>query len=201
MVATDKPQYRVIGTSPVRPDGVDKVTGRAEYGADIKLEGLLYGATLRSPHAHARIKRIDTSKAAALPGVKAIVINADFPRQETGDLDLGEGRANPMWLIDNVLAGEKVLYHGHAIAAVAATDLHIAEDAVNLIEVEYEVLPAVIDVRDAMLENAPVLHDELRTAVRARGVPASPNRPTNTAMHMRVEKGDIAAGFAAADVV
>ena len=201
MVATDKPQYRVIGTSPIRPDGVDKVTGRAEYGADIKLEGLLYGATLRSPHAHARIKRIDTSKAAALPGVKAIVINADFPRQETGDLDLGEGRANPMWLIDNVLAGEKVLYHGHAIAAVAATDLHIAEDAVNLIEVEYEVLPPVIDVRDAMLENAPVLHDELRTAVRARGVPASPNRPTNIAMHMRVEKGDIAAGFAAADVV
>ncbi|GMU41339.1 MAG: oxidoreductase [Chloroflexota bacterium] len=201
MVATDKPQYRVIGTNPVRPDGVDKVTGRAEYGADIKLEGLLYGATLRSPHAHARIKRIDTSKALALPGVKAVLVNADFPRQESGDLDLGEGRANPMWLIDNVLAGSKVLYHGHAIAAVAATDLHIAEDALNLIEVEYEVLPPVIDVRDAMLENAPILHDELRTNVRARGVTPPPSRPTNVALHMRLEKGDIEAGFAAADVV
>jgi xanthine dehydrogenase molybdenum-binding subunit len=201
MVSTEKPQYRVIGTSPVRPDGVDKVTGRAEYGADIKLEGLLYGAVLRSPHAHAVIKRIDTSKAAALPGVKAVVINADFPAQASGDLDLGEGRANPMWLVDNVLAGSKVLYHGHAVAAVAATDLHVAEDALALIEVEYDVLPAVIEVREAMLETAPVLHPELRTNVRARGAPAAADRPTNVALHMRVEKGDVAAGFAEADVV
>ena len=118
---TDKPAYKVVGTRPVRPDGVDKVTGRAEYGADIKLEGMLYGAVLRSPHAHARIKRIDTSKAEALPGVKAVATHADFPKQESGSLDLGEGSANPLWLVENVLAGSKVLYHGHAVAAVAAT--------------------------------------------------------------------------------
>ncbi len=198
---TEKPAYRVIGTRPVRPDGVDKVTGRAEYGADIRLEGMLYGAVLRSPHAHARITRIDTSKAAALPGVKAVITNADFPKQEAGTLDLGEGSANPVWLVENVLAGTKALYHGHAVAAVAATDLHVAEDALALIEVEYEVLPPVIDVRDAMLPNAPVLLDDLRTNVRARGVDTPTDVTTNVAMHMRIEKGDLEAGFEAADVV
>src|SRR5690606_26216572 len=112
VVATpEKPTYKVIGTRPVRPDGVDKVTGRAEYGADVKLENVLYGAVLRSPHAHARIKHIDTSKAEALPGVKAVATHADFPKQETGSLDLGESSANPVWLVENVLAGNKVLYH------------------------------------------------------------------------------------------
>ncbi len=173
MVATDKPAYKVIGTRPIRPDGTDKVTGRAEYGADLKLEGMLYGAVLRSPHAHARIKRIDVSKAEALHGVHAVATNADFPRVESGTLNIGEGTANPMWLVDNLLAGEKVLYHGHAVAAVAAIDQHVAEDALALIEVEYEVLPAVVDVREAMLDTAPILHDELRTHVRARGVAPS----------------------------
>ncbi|MGE3960777.1 MAG: xanthine dehydrogenase family protein molybdopterin-binding subunit [Dehalococcoidia bacterium] len=199
--STDKPAYKVVGTRPVRPDGVDKVTGRAEYGADVKLEGVLYGAVLRSPHAHARIKRIDTSKAEALPGVKAIATHADFPKQEAGSLDLGEGSANPLWLVENVLAGEKVLYHGHAVAAVAATELHIAEDALALIEVEYEVLPHVIDVREAMLPNAPILLDDLRTNVRAKGADTPKDVPTNIALHMRLEKGDIAQGFADADVV
>lgn len=202
MVATpEKPVYKVIGTRPVRPDGVDKVTGRAEYGADIHLEGMLYGAVLRSPHAHARIKRIDASKAEALPGVKAIVTNRDFPRQESGTLDLGEGSANPMWLVDNVLAGEKALYHGHAVAAVAATDLHTAEDALALIEVEYEQLPPVIDVREAMLPSAPILLEDLRTSVRARGADTPSDRPSNIALHSRIEKGDIEQGFAQADVV
>ncbi len=202
MVAPEKPRtYKVIGTRPVRPDGVDKVTGRAEYGADTKEEGMLFGAVLRSPHAHARITRIDTSKAAALPGVKAVITNADFPRAGEGDLDLGESSANAKWLLDNLLASDKALYHGHAIAAVAATDQHVAEDALALIEVDYEVLPAVIDVREAMLDTAPILHDELRTTVRARGVEPAPDRPTNIAMHMRLEKGDVEAGFAEADVV
>ena len=202
MVATpEKPAYKVIGTRPVRPDGVDKVTGRAAYGADIVLEGMLFGSILRAPHAHARIVRIDTSKALALPGVKAIVTNADFPRQESGTLDLGEGTANPKWLVDNVLAGDKTLYHGHAVAAVAAIDWHIAEEALALIEVEYEVLPFVIDVKEAMLGTAPILHSDLRTNVRARGVDTPKDRETNIAMHMRVEKGDIAAGFAEADIV
>ena len=202
MVATpEKPNYKVIGTRPVRPDGVDKVTGRAEYGADVKMEGLLYGAVLRSPHAHARIKRIDTSKAEALPGVKAVATHADFPKQQPGSLDLGESSANPLWLVENVLAGEKVLYHGHAVAAVAATELHIAEDAIALIEVEYEVLPHVIDVREAMLPGAPILLDDLRTNVRAKGVDTPKDVPTNIALHMRLEKGDIAQGFADADVI
>jgi xanthine dehydrogenase molybdenum-binding subunit len=202
MVATpEKPAYKVIGTRPVRPDGVDKVTGRAEYGADVKLEGMLYAAVLRSPHAHARIKSIDTSKAAALPGVKAVATHDDFPKQESGNLDLGEGSANPIWLVENVLAGTKVLYHGHPVAAVAATELHIAEDTLNLIEVEYEVLPHAIDVRDAMLPNAPILLEDLRTNVRARGVDTPKDVPTNIAMHMRLEKGDIAKGFEDAEVV
>ena len=201
MVATDKPAYKVVGTRPIRPDGTDKVTGRAEYGADVHINGMLFGAVLRSPHAHARIKRIDTSKAEALPGVFAVATNADFPRVASGNLNLGEGTANPMWLVDNLLAGEKALYHGHAIAAVAASDQHIAEDALALIEVEYEVLPAVVDVREAMLETAPILHDEMRTAIRAAGVAPSPDRPTNIASHLRLEKGDLEIGFAEADVV
>ena len=201
MVATDKPTYKVVGTRPIRPDGTDKVTGRAEYGVDTKLEGMLYGAILRSPHAHARIKRIDVSKAEALPGVFAIATNADFPRVESSTMSIGEGTANPVWLIDNLLAGEKVLYHGHAVAAVAAVDQHTAEDACALIEVEYELLPAVVDVREAMLDTAPILHDDLRTAVRARGVDPSPDKPTNIALHMRLEKGDLEKGFAEADVV
>ncbi len=202
MVATpEKPAYKVIGQRPVRPDGVDKVTGRAAYGADIVLEGMLFGSILRSPHAHARIKRIDTSKAAAFPGVKAVVTNADFPSQESGTLDLGEGSANPKWLVDNVLAGDKVLYHGHAVAAVAAVDWHTAEEALGLIEVEYEPLPFVIDVREAMLGTAPILHSDLRTNVRARNVDTPKDRETNIAMHMRIEKGDIEKGFAEADIV
>jgi xanthine dehydrogenase molybdenum-binding subunit len=202
MVSTEKPrEYKVIGTRPIRPDGVDKVTGRAEYGADTHAEGMLFGAILRSPHAHARIKRIDTSKAEALPGVKAVLTNADFPRAGDKALDLGEGSANAKWLLDNLLASDKALYHGHAIAAVAATDQHVAEDALALIQVDYEVLPAVIDVREAMLDTAPILHDDLRTTVRARGVEAPADKPTNIALHMRLEKGDIAKGFAEADVV
>ena len=201
MVATDKPTYKVIGTRPIRPDGTDKVTGHAEYGVDTNLEGMLFGAILRSPHAHARIKSIDTSKAEALPGVFAVATNADFPRVESGTMSIGEGTANPVWLVDNLLAGEKVLYHGHAIAAVAAVDQHTAEDACQLIEVEYELLPAVVDVREAMLDTAPILHDDLRTTVRARGVEPSANRPTNIALHLRLEKGDLEKGFAEADVV
>jgi len=202
MVATpDKPKYQIIGTRPIRPDGIDKVTGRAEYGADVKLEGVLYGAVLRSPHAHARIVKIDTSRAEALPGVRAVVTQDDFPKMETGHLDLGEGSANPLWLVENVLAGKKVLYHGHAVAAVAADDLHIAEDALELIDVEYEILPHVIDVREAMLPGAPVILEDLRTNVRAAGADTPRDVQTNIALHMRIEKGDIAQGFAEADVV
>ena len=139
MVATDKPAYKVVGTRPIRPDGVDKVTGRAAYGGDFSATGLLYGSVLRSPHAHARITSIDTSRAAALEGVRAVITNADFPQPGESLVDLGEGATtSARWLLDNVLAADKALYTGHAVAAVAATDAHIAEDALELIDVEYE---------------------------------------------------------------
>ena len=107
-----KTGYKLIGTRPTRPDGLDKVTGRARYGADFSLPGMLHAAVVRSPHAHARIVKIDASKALALEGVKAVVTRADLPTGLTGE-DLN--------LQDNTLAGERALYDGHAVAAVAAT--------------------------------------------------------------------------------
>ena len=205
MVATDKPDYKVIGTRPIRPDGADKVTGRAEYGADYHAPGLLHGRVLRSPHAHAIIKRSDTSQARALEGVRAVITNADFPQPSDAIVDLGEGAAtSARWMLENVLAGPKVLYRGHAVAAVAATDAHIAEDALSLIEVEYEVLEPVLDVLEAMDENSPKLHDFLRTQEVA-GLFDPPeglgDKPTNIGKHLRFEAGDIDQGFAEADVI
>src|SRR5512143_2449992 len=118
--------YQVIGTRPIRPDGADKVTGRAQYGADVRLPGMLYGAVLRSPHAHARLVTINIDRAAALPGVKAIVTAADLPLAEDKISELGESQINLRYQSNNVLANGKVLYYGHAIAAVAATSPHIA---------------------------------------------------------------------------
>jgi CO/xanthine dehydrogenase Mo-binding subunit len=200
MKSTEKRKYKVIGTRPIRHDGVDKVTGRAKYGADVKLAGMLHGAMLRSPHAHATIKRIDTSKAAALPGVRAVVTAADFPEQGDRVVELGEGAANMRHLSANVMAREKALYRGHAIAAVAADSVHIAEEAVRLIEVDYEVLTPVLDVRFAMRPDAPVLNSEIRTEPFGAAAPADA-RPTNVAKHFLFEKGDIQKGFAQADIV
>ena len=204
MVATDKPGYKVVGTRPIRHDGADKVTGRAEYGGDFRAAGMLYGRVLRSPHAHARITSIDTSRAAALEGVRAVITNADFPQPDDSAVEIGEGATtSARWLLDNVLAGEKALYHGHAVAAVAATDPHIAEDALDLIDVEYEVLEPVLDVREAMLDSAPVLFDFLRTAQVAGFGPGEMvgTKPTNIAKRLEFKLGDIDAGFAEADVV
>src|SRR5436309_4397007 len=124
--------YTVIGTRPIRHDGADKVTGRAQYGADYTAAGLLHGFILRSPHAHARIRRIDTSKAAAFPGVKAVVTAADLPGSAERIVDLGEGATPLSYLRGNVLASGKALYKGHAIAAVAAASAHVAEEAAAL---------------------------------------------------------------------
>lgn len=201
MSTVDKPKYKVIGTRPVRHDGVDKVTGRAKYGADIRLSGMLWAAMLRSPHAHARIKRLDTSKAAALPGVRAVVTSKDFPDQGDRMVELGEGAVNMKHLAANVLAHDKVLYHGHAIAAVAADSIHIAQQAVELIEVEYEVLPAVQEVLAAMRPDAPVLNSDVRTKGFVAGSPGSADQPTNVASRLFFEQGDLAAGFAKAAVV
>ena len=208
MATADQPQqskprkYKVIGTRPIRHDGVDKVTGRAKYGADIRLSGMLQAATLRSPHAHAKIIRIDTAKAEALPGVRAVATSADLPEQGDRIVQLGEGSVNMRHLTANVLARDKVLYRGHAVAAVAADNIHIAQQAVDLIEVRYEVLPAVLDVRAAMRDDAPVLNDEIRTdLIGAKPSGDEDSKPTNIAKHFVFEKGDISQGFAEADVV
>ena len=205
MVAT-KPEYRILGTRPVRPDGVDKVTGRAQYGGDIKLAGMLFGRVKRSTHAHAIIKRIDASKALALTGVKAVITSKDFPLQPDGNAvaDLGESQTTFRWLLDNILASDKALYRGHAVAAVCATDPHIADDALQLIEVEYEVLPPVTNVRDAMLETAPILHPSMRTAEmlsRFEVGKGRSERPSNVASRLQARQGDTDAGFAEADVI
>jgi CO/xanthine dehydrogenase Mo-binding subunit len=197
VVTEEKQTYKVIGTRPIRPDGVDKVTGRAEYGADVRLSGMLYGKVLRSPHAHARILRIDTSKAAALPGVRAVVTGKDLPAAADRIQDLGEGAANLRELSNNVLAGEKVLYQGHAIAAVAASSPHVAEEAVGLIEVEYEVLPPVLDVRDAMRADAPILDENRRT----KSLSGLGDTPSNVAQHLQFDYGDLEKGFAQSEVV
>ena len=192
MTTTSQKKYKVIGTRPVRHDGVDKVTGRAKYGADMNLTGMLYAAMLRSPHAHANIKRIDTSKAAALPGVRAVVTHADLAEQGDRIVELGEGSVNMRHLVRNVLACEKVNYRGHAVAAVAADNIHIAEEACKLIEVEYELLPVVIDVLEAMKPTAPVLNADVKD---------EHGKPTNIAKTFLFEKGDLAKGFADAALV
>ncbi|MBV8087195.1 MAG: xanthine dehydrogenase family protein molybdopterin-binding subunit, partial [Chloroflexi bacterium] len=160
-VKEEKPQYKVIGTRPIRHDGVEKVTGRAQYGADVRPTGLLRGRVLRSPHAHARIRSIDTSAAEALPGVKAVVTHQDFPDLRSKMEDLGEIPANVRDLSSNIMARDKVLYKGHAIAAVAAVDDATAAEALKLIKVDYEVLSPVLHPRDAMKPDAPLL-DESR---------------------------------------
>jgi CO/xanthine dehydrogenase Mo-binding subunit len=187
---TSSQSYKVIGTRPVRHDGIDKVTGRAVFGADVRLPGMLFGAVLRSPHAHARILSIDTSQAEALPGVKTVVTAANLPAIETSTDSLRYQR-------NNILAAQKVLYVGHAVAAVAATTPHIASEALDLIKVTYEPLQAVMDVRQAMQEDAPILLDELRTDELGR----KGDHPTNIAVHSRIERGDVESGFAQATII
>ncbi|MGE0825579.1 MAG: xanthine dehydrogenase family protein molybdopterin-binding subunit [Candidatus Binatia bacterium] len=197
MEAQSEYKFKVIGTRPIRHDGVDKVTGRAKYGADISLPGLLHGKVLRSPHAHANIKSIDVSAALKLPGVKAVVTGKDLPELPAGAQQMGEMVINPRYLSLNILAKDKALYNGHAVAAVVATSPHLAEEALSLIKVEYEVLQPVLDVRKAMADDAPILLTELRTS----GTPETSDKQTNVANQVRFARGDIEAGFKAADVV
>ena len=202
-------EYNVVGTRPIRHDGVDKVTGRARYGADINLPGLLHGKMLRSPHPHARIKSIDANRALALPGVKAVVTGAELSQPAGRLADQTEGAMiNPKFLGNNCLAGDKVLYKGHAVAAVAATSQHIAEQALSLIDVDYEVLPFVTDVLDSMKEDAPVLHERLANVsdpnTRPGGLRSDDDatgKSSNVANHFVFELGDLDRGFSEADVV
>lgn len=191
-------KYKVIGTRPIRHDGLDKVTGRAQYGADIQLAGLLHGRVLRSPHAHARIKKIDVSAAAKVPGVEAIVTSADLPEPGDRVAELGEGAVNLRHLSSNCLARDKVLYKGQAVAAIAATSAHVAEEALALIKVDYEPLPPVIDVRKAMEPSAPLLHEKMVTESLGGNGNA---KPSNIAKHVQFKIGDAAKAFAEAAVV
>jgi len=172
-------EFSVVGKRPVRHDGYDKVTGKARYGADINFPGLLHGKMLRSPHAHARIISVDTSKAEAHPDVRAVVTYQDLPSEGDESIASTDGR-------NNILASDRVLYKGHPIAAVAALGLHEAEYALSLIEVEYEVRPAVTDIESATASGAPVLHEQF---------------DDNVDGHNQLELGDIERGLEAADVV
>jgi CO/xanthine dehydrogenase Mo-binding subunit len=189
--------FQVIGTRPIRHDGVDKVTGRAIYGADIQMSGLLHGRVLRSPIAHGRIRSIDASAALKLPGVEAVVTSADLPEAANRVAELGEGAINVSHLSANCLARGKVLYKGQAVAAVAATSPHIAEEALKLIKVDYEPLPPVVDVVAAMKDNAPLLHEDLVT--ESLGKPTG--KVSNVAKHFQFKIGDVEKAFSQSAVV
>jgi xanthine dehydrogenase molybdenum-binding subunit len=189
--------FKVIGTRPIRHDGADKVTGRAKYANDTNMSGMIYGKILRSPHAHARIKSIDYSAAEALPGVLAVVTAKDLAAVEDRIEEMGEDSVNLRYLSNNILADDKVLYHGHAVAAVAAVNIHVAEEALGLIKVDYEVLPHVIDAKEAMQEGAPIILEDLRMDELGK----EGDKPTNIAAHFRHQRGDLDKGFAEADVI
>ncbi len=177
---------KLVGSRPLRPDGLEKVTGRARFGADVSAPGMLVGKVLRSPHPHARIKSIDVSQAMALQGVKAIVTKDDF-NADSSDRNI----------LTNVMARGKALYEGHAVAAVAATSATIAKKALKLIKVDYEILPHVTDVETAMQPGAPLLHEGMITA----GMDPAPDRPSNIASRCEFGHGDVETGFAAADEI
>ena len=191
-------EFKYVGTRPIRHDGLDKVTGRANYGADFTLPGLLHGYVLRSPHAHARIVSINISAAQAMPGVKAVMTGADI-QKTTAMVKLGsEGGYDLGDMGDNLMAHDKVLYQGHAVAAVAATTAEIAREAAERIDVVYERLPPVLTVDDALAPDAPVLHDGLVT--KGQPLPDSPEA-TNVAMRLELSRGDVEKGFAESDLV
>jgi CO/xanthine dehydrogenase Mo-binding subunit len=185
-----KKDFKVIGSRVKRPDGIDKVTGRARYGADAFAPGQLIGLVLRSPHAHARIKKIDTSKAEKLAGVKAVITAADLPDHTKGDRAMRD-------ILENCLARSKALYDGHAVAAVAAVDTATAKKALKLIKVDYEILPHVTEVDDALKPSAPLLHDDIFT----EGLETTPTKPSNYCKYAEYGHGDVEAGFKEADVV
>jgi CO/xanthine dehydrogenase Mo-binding subunit len=188
-------KFKQVGTRPIRHDGLEKVTGRARFGADYSLPGMLHGAVLRSPHAHAKIVSIDTSPALEVDGVKAVISGQDFPTL-TREGDRPPYNDGPD-LAGNVIARDKVLYHGHAVAAVAATTLDAARRGAEKIQVEYEVLPPVLDIESAVAADAPILHDDLV----CQGPAPVPSSPTNVARRTLFSSGDIEQGFADSDLV
>ncbi|MGE0766576.1 MAG: xanthine dehydrogenase family protein molybdopterin-binding subunit [Hyphomicrobiaceae bacterium] len=191
------PKFDVVGTRPVRPDGADKVTGRAKYGADHNVAGQLVGKVLRSPHPHARIKSIDTSAATALPGVKAVITRDDIKDQASEFVPAGEMLINYRDVVRSVMAREKALFEGHPVAAVAATSESIARAALKLIKVDYEILPHVIDVVEAMKPDAPIVEDGMITV----GMTPPPTKASNVAKRVEFTLGDVEQGFKDADLI
>ena len=190
----NKANYKVIGTRPVRHDGVDKVTGRAVYGADVKVPGLIWGEVLRSTEVHAKIKSIDTSDAEKFPGVIAVMTHDDLatPGRDTTRNGLNDVDRE----FFNIMAKDKVMYKGHVVAAVAAIDRNTAQEAVRKIKVEYEKLPAVTNVDDAIAKNAPILLEDLIGDHLGEEV-----KNTNIATHFRHEFGNVEEGFESADLI
>ena len=181
-------ELRVVGTSVPRDDAIDKATGAARYTTDLALPGMLHAAVLTSPHASARIVRVDLEAARAVPGVRAVLAGSDL------DVRLG------LYLRDKrILARDVVRYQGEPVAAVAADTLDAAREACRRIRVEYEELPAVLDPRDAMAAGAPLVHPDLAGYDHMRGV-FFPKPGTNIAHHQKIRKGDAPASLAAADV-
>ena len=185
-------KYKVVGKRPIRHDGVDKVTGRAKFGADVNLPGMLYGAVLRSPHPHALIKSIDTSALSSNPEIFAVMTAEDLvagPNVET--LFPAQNYS------ENVMARDKVLYKGHPVAAIAAINSSAAQEALNLIRVDYQILPGVFDVENAILKSAPVLHEN----VKPYSLGSSDYTHPNVLGHELYELGDINQGFDQAAIV
>ena len=191
-ITEENPGYKWVGTRPIRPDGLEKVTGKARFGADLVLPGMLYGKVVRSPHAHARIVSIDTSAAESMEGVKAVITGADFP-----DLSANGAHPSDIDVANNAIARDKVLYEGHVVAAVAAITREQAEAAAKAVAVTYEVLPHVLTVDEAMADNAPLLHEAMIT----KGVDPAPEEPSNIASKILHERGDLDQGFGEADAV
>src|SRR5438105_12036731 len=173
-------KFSIIGNSVHRVDGVDKVTGKAKYVADLIIPGMIEGKFLRSPYAHARIRSIDTAPAEAMPGVVAVVTSKDFtdisPYMGRG----GKSKDHP------IIALDRAIFAGQPVAAVAAVDRATAEEAFGKIHVDYEELPAVIDVDEAMAENTPRIHDFAER---------------NICFQTELVKGDVEKGFAEADEI
>ncbi len=190
--------YRIIGQRIPKVDAIDKVTGRSQFGADITLPHMLTGKILRSPYTHAKITRIDTSQAEALPGVVAVITGSDLPTLTPKTQGAGGYISDREFYVSHeVLARDKVLYHGQTVAAVAATSEAIAEAALDLIQIDYDVLPPIMSPTDAMQPQAVPLHDRLFT-VSATGIT---DTPSNVAEHLEMGRGDISAGFDEADVI
>ena len=196
-------QYRIVGTRAPRLDGLEKVTGAARFGADIYIAGMLHGKMLTSPHAHARILSIDTRDAEAIPGVKAVITAKDFPifeQQQAIDF-MAEQFRGARIMAEHFMARDKALYRGHPVAAIAATSPHIAEEAAKLIHVDYEVLPAVLTIKDALKDDAPLVHDSLTTVTRGPAGREVSDTQSNVAGHTQLRRGDLETGFKEAEVV